>query len=270
MFTNKKASDIIFNIVAHADDWQLFMNPDTYNDLVNPDKKVVFIVTTAGDAGKGEAFWRAREAGMKSSIVYCLASIQQLQYDEGFRIIDNQSIFYWSLNNTTSYFLRLPDGSITGEGFRENNYQSLQKLENRAIPFVISQDEKIKLSSWSDFTELLNKIISVESESSIGDIFIKFLDPDIENNPLDHADHQSTGRAILSLKNLPSCIKVLFKGYSNSCINRLTCEEVFWKASIFAAYEKTVFENTGYSTLREDMKLYQKWILSCPELYVAK
>ena len=64
---------VTFYVVAHADDWQLFMNPDAFKDITMPDSKVVFIVTTAGDAGKEDNYWKAREEGMKSSIRFCLA-----------------------------------------------------------------------------------------------------------------------------------------------------------------------------------------------------
>lgn len=264
-----KLFDSVFYIVAHADDWQLFMNPETYNDLVDPVKKVIFIITTAGDAGKGELFWRAREEGMKSSILYCLAPSQLLQYSEGYKKIENHSIFFWSVNNSISYFLRLPDGGVTGEGFKENVYHNLQKLEDGKIGSLSALDNSLNLCSIESFAELLKDIISAESITTKGKISIKFLDPDVQNNPLDHADHQSTGRAIHSIGNLSKCTKVLFKGYGNTCANLLKAEEIFWKAGMFAAYEKTVFDITGYSTLSEDINLYQKWILSRPEFYVA-
>ncbi len=265
----RKLFDITFYIVAHADDWQLFMNPETYSDLVNPEKKVIFIITTAGDAGKGKAFWRAREEGMKSSIIYCLAKNQPLRYSEGYKTIVRRRVYFWSVNNTISYFLRLPDGGVTGEGFNENGYNNLQKLEDGKIATLSSLDDSFTLPSKESFVELLRNIISAESSITGGKIWIKFLDPDPQNNPLDHADHQSTGRAILYMKDLPGCSKVLFKGYGNTCTNLLTPEEIFWKAGMFAVYERTVFENTGYSTLAEDIKLYQKWILSRPEFFVA-
>ena len=48
-------------VVAHADDWQLFMQPVVYNDIVSPTCKVIFIITTAGDAGMEATFWKAKE-----------------------------------------------------------------------------------------------------------------------------------------------------------------------------------------------------------------
>lgn len=260
-------SNTIFYIVAHADDWQLFMNPEAYNDLVSPENKVIFIITTAGDAGKGETFWRAREEGMKASITYCLAPRHQMHFSEGVKIINGQTISYWSVNNSISYFLRLPDGGVTGEGFAETDYRNLQKLEAGIITTLTALDGSFTLSSPESFGDLLKNILFAESTYSTGRIFIKFLDPDAHNNYLDHVDHQCTGRAILAINKLPDCSKVLFKGYGNSCANQLTPEEIFWKAGMFAAYENTVFEKTGYSTLAEDIHLYKKWILSRPEFY---
>jgi hypothetical protein len=92
----------------------------------------------------------------------------------------------------------------------------------------------------------------------------------MKRNPLDHADHQSTGRAILSIKKLQGFRNVFFKGYGNACVNVLSSEEIFWKAGMFAAYEKTVYDKTGYSTLAENISLYQKWIIHRPEFYMAE
>ena len=39
--------------VAHQDDWQLFMNPEAYHGMDEPQEKAVFIHVTAGDAGAG-------------------------------------------------------------------------------------------------------------------------------------------------------------------------------------------------------------------------
>ena len=260
----------IFYIIPHADDWQLFMNPQTYYDIISRQNRVIFIVTTAGDAGMGEQFYRAREEGMKASVFYCFKPGEKFEFFQGSKKFNDGMISYWSVNNVTSYFLRLPDGGVRGEGFKENNYKNLQRLEEGIIGSLISLDGNVSISSWSGFCALLEQIITGESKTGNESLKIKFLDPDAQKNPLDHADHQSTGRAILSLSNLPLNTKILFKGYGNSCAKSLTPEEIFWKAGIFAVYEKTVFDKTGYSTLAEDVTLYKKWILSQPEFYAVR
>src|ERR1700761_6558189 len=56
-------SNLCYYIVAHQDDWQLFYGQQAFSDLIEPGARVVFIYTTAGDAGGSEDWWRAREQG---------------------------------------------------------------------------------------------------------------------------------------------------------------------------------------------------------------
>jgi len=44
-------------IVAHADDWQLFMG-DAIVDRVRAGRRPVFIYLTAGDHGRDSVYWR--------------------------------------------------------------------------------------------------------------------------------------------------------------------------------------------------------------------
>ena len=46
---------VSFYFAAHEDDWQLFMDPSAFQDVINGAAKTVFIYTTAGDAGLGTA-----------------------------------------------------------------------------------------------------------------------------------------------------------------------------------------------------------------------
>lgn len=264
----KPSLNTIFYIVPHADDWQLFMNPETFKDVNCPQTKIIFIITTAGDAGMGKKYWRAREEGMKASILYCFKPGEEKKISQGSKMVGDGRIYYWSVNNVRSYFLRLPDGGIVGEGFAKNNYENLQKLENGTIESLSGLDGNLLLKSWSDFITLLSTIIWGEINTDKEKICVKLLDPDSKSNPSDHADHQSTGRAILALNNLPVSTKILFKGYGSNCAKMLTQEEIFWKAGIFAVYENVVFKKTGYSTLSENINLYKKWILASPEFIV--
>ena len=44
---------VSFYFAAHEDDWQLFMNPSAFQDVINGAAKTVFVHMTAGDAGRG-------------------------------------------------------------------------------------------------------------------------------------------------------------------------------------------------------------------------
>src|SRR4051794_16928917 len=94
---------VSFYIVAHADDWQLFMNPHVFNDLTTPSCKVIFIITTAGDAGISNEYWLAREEGLRSSIRFCLAPIAKLLESNRDSLFNEHKFFHCSINTTTTY-----------------------------------------------------------------------------------------------------------------------------------------------------------------------
>src|ERR1035441_426221 len=54
------------NIVAHEDDDLLFMNPDVLHDI-QQERCVRTVFVTAGDAGKGSAYWRQRAVGAQAA-----------------------------------------------------------------------------------------------------------------------------------------------------------------------------------------------------------
>ncbi len=246
-------------VVAHADDWQLFMQPQVYLDLTAPHCKTIIITTTAGDAGQGEQFWRAREEGSKSSVRFCLAPQGPIVESTGTRQINNQMIEYWSANNTTTYFLRLPDGNLDGRGFEENRFQSLAKFKSGEISELAAVDLSISFPGWSCFVAALEGIIGIESEG-IRDRWIHYLNPDLLVNPGDHPDHVATGLAIQDMCHINTFQQLLFAGYCSSLAPRQqVIEDVAWKAGMFAAYEKAVYDLCGYSTLKENPHLYATW-----------
>lgn len=254
-------------MVAHADDWQLFMNPDAFKDITMPGSKVVFIVTTAGDAGKEGNYWKAREEGMKSSIRFCLAPFTTITSTSGTKIIKNVPVTFWSANNISCYFLRFPDGGLDGKGFEKTGSQSLTKLQNGEILHLHSLDSSIHVYTWIAFCKLIENIILLEAEGFFK-IEIKYINPSETENRQDHPDHKVTGLAVQSITGHFLCKQTLFAAYGNFSLKALAPEDIFWKLGMFTAYEKAVFDECGYSTLGENILLYQKWILSAPQSYV--
>jgi hypothetical protein len=256
-----KFTTVSFYIVAHADDWQLFMQPNAYNHLTTPDNKVVIIVTTAGDAGAAETFWSAREEGMKSSLRFCIAPHQPIIESKGTRQINIHTLNYCSINNATCYFLRLPDGNLDGHGFSTYGYQSLYKLKTGELSTITAIDNSA-IYNWPGFFNTLQDIIKLESEG-IMSIVINYLNPDKEANPNDHIDHIITGQAIQDIPIIKTLHQVLFVGYSVSNNEpTLDYSDLFWKSGMFAAYEKAVYDESNYSTLQESISTYTKWINS--------
>jgi hypothetical protein len=245
--------------VAHADDWQLFMQPRVYHDLVSPNCKVVFIITTAGDAGMDEKFWVAREEGSKSSVRFCLAPLGDTSEEKGTRNFNNHRIQYWSFNNTTTYFLRLPDGSVNGNGFEANCFNCLSKFNRSEINEISAIDKSATYRGWYELVNVLELIVLQEIEG-ISSGIIHYLNPDLSYNPGDHSDHIATGRALQEMTVIKSLQQVLYAGYSVcSTGDQLASADLFFKTGMFAAYEKAVYDLSGYSTLKENYTLYKSW-----------
>jgi len=259
---NQSFSRISFYIVAHADDWQLFMQPHVYQDLVGGHIKVIFIITTAGDAGSEESYWHAREEGSKSSIRFCLAPRFSLTESSDVGNFNGHQIYYSTINHTTSYFLRLPDGNLDSNGFEKYNHESLPRLKDAEITKITAVDKSTTYHNWEDFYKTIEAIILYES-AEIPEISLNYLNPDKVANPDDHPDHAATGHAIQQVASCFTFTENLFVGYSvNNAHNKLSDHDMFWKAAMFAVYEKTVFDLSGYSTLREGLEIYNKWCVS--------
>jgi hypothetical protein len=258
-----------FYVVAHADDWQLFMQPNAYYDLITPDGKVIFIITTAGEAGADEAFCSAREEGCKSSIRFCLAPLGSVLESSGTREINSHPIRYWSANSVTCYFLRLPDGNLDGSGFSSYNYQSLTKLREGEINTITAIDNSSTYTSWPDFCNTIQGIFQLES-NDFQNASVNYINPDTSQNPNDHNDHIATGQAIPSMAISSNLRQALFVGYSSRHgTENLPMPDLFWKAGMFAAYEKAVYDISGYSTLKEGVHTYTEWCMKSAKFIIA-
>jgi hypothetical protein len=257
--TRRRYDRICFYVVAHADDWQLFMQQNVFEDIRSPRCKVIFIITSAGDAGKDKSYWLAREEGLKSSTRFCLAPVSPLSEFPGNSIFNGFNIHWWTLNNSTSYFLRLPDGNLDGNGFASNNFQSLAKLESGQINVLPAVNNSAVYYNWGALVKTIESIIIFES-NTISDKWIHYLDPNPVANPDDHPDHIATGKAIQQMNIISSLRQLIFSGYSTKMQpEERSPEELFWKAGMFAVYEKAVHDFCGYSTLHENIELYLKW-----------
>ncbi len=253
---------ICFCVIAHADDWQLFMSGEIFKNLLTQDCKVVFIITTAGDAGMNEMFWLAREEGLKSSIRFCLAPFSLLLESSGTATHNGQAIQNCKVNNTCSYFLRLPDGNLDGNGFAVNNFASLAKFRKQEISPLNSVDNNAVYNTWSALVNTVEAIIHFESQGiETGSIY--YLNPSSLANPNDHPDHTATGQILQDMPGIKTLQQLLFKGYSTrNSAEELPAADAFWKAGMMAAYDKAVYDACGYSTLKEDPDLYAKWCCS--------
>src|SRR3954469_4175536 len=65
--------DSVFYVATHPDDALLFRGEGYFTDLHSPGVTTITIVPSAGDAGRNDGWWEAREAGCVESIVGALS-----------------------------------------------------------------------------------------------------------------------------------------------------------------------------------------------------
>jgi LmbE family N-acetylglucosaminyl deacetylase len=206
-------------IVAHPDDWQLFMGDVAVRHLARDDR-ALFIVVSAGDAGRDATYWQARESGAVASMRAALALTEK------------------PANRAVTRFLRLPDGKPDGTGFSTTGFQSLQKLERHLVPQLVTIDGATRYADVTDIMRELRAIIRRETNLGLF-VHIHTHDPDLPHNPGDHADHRSVGRLALALGEAMHVPVTLYSGYVN--IRRpdnLNATDAARKAYLFVTYDR--------------------------------
>jgi LmbE family N-acetylglucosaminyl deacetylase len=245
------ARHVTIYVNGHPDDWQLFMNPDAYQDLTSADNKVVFIYLTSGDqdlrgGGRGSIpLYLARERGaVKSS---CFASNLALAGADSVRttqaIINQHHITQYSYKNAVHYFIRMPDVA---------DWQSVTHLDQfheRALP-LRTIDGAATYANWADLEATVRAIILKESRGT-ENFHLNALDPDVRYNPDDHPDHRNAGTlAVDACHSLKARIK-LFQGYATGMYpENLSNEEKLNESALFALAASTASE-AGYDNTWE-------------------
>src|SRR5262245_13888727 len=166
----QNTNTVAFYFGAHPDDWQLFMNPNAYQDVQKLSNKVVFVYVTAGDAGVGlgnggrsQPYYLARENGAKLSVKFIADAAKSPEVPvDSVGSISGHAIKRWLYRNTVSYFMRLPDGSPQGTGYVATAEQSLKRLHEGVIRTMTSIDDSTTYQGWSDLRTAMRKLIDDE------------------------------------------------------------------------------------------------------------
>src|SRR3954468_2876659 len=195
---------VSFYFAAHEDDWQLFMNPSAFQDVLDARRKTVFIHVTAGGAGPGvgsagrkHPYYLAREAGAETAIRFMADSDGYPSERTATTIMaSGHPVYRVSYRNTVTYFLRLPDGHPAGEGFSATGNQSLQRLAQGRIAALRSVDGSTVYQSWADLAGTLRAIIDDE-RGVVPTVELNVAELDSARNPQDHSDHRMTAQAAL-------------------------------------------------------------------------
>ena len=121
-------------VVAHPDDWQLFMNPDAFHAINEPNEKAVFLHVSAGDAGRGVTgeptpYYLAREEGALRAIRFMANAINAtaaLGADTKAEAVERggHKVARHTYANAVAYFMRVHDGNIVnGNDFRNIRFR---------------------------------------------------------------------------------------------------------------------------------------------------
>jgi hypothetical protein len=235
---------VSFYFAAHEDDWQLFMNPSAFQDVIDGAAKTVFVHMTAGDAGLGigwggrkQQYYLARENGAETAIRF-MADADGMPGNRvaGHMAFNGHSIYRVSYRNTVSYFLRVPDGNnLTGAGYYDTGFQSLKRLAAGEIDELVAVDGSTAYHGWNDLTATLRKILDFErGRASAVQLNVAELDERI--NPGDHPDHLMTAKAALDAVRDLACVRrVSYVEYASAKLpENIDAQQRDMESSVFA------------------------------------
>lgn len=239
----KRPSKVSFYFAAHEDDWQLFMNPSAFEDVIGGAAKTVFVHLTAGDAGLGiglggrkHPFYLARENGAEAAIRFMAdADGAPGERIAAPMIFNGHAVYRVSYRNTVGYFLRVPDGNASGAGYSATGFQSLKRLAGGENDILRAVDGSTTYYGWNDLVATLRAIIVYE-RGRAPLVQINVAETDTRINPNDHADHLMTAKAALDAVSNFSCVRrAYYVDYASSRLpQNLDAQRRDMESSVFA------------------------------------
>jgi hypothetical protein len=183
---------------AHPADGLLYQNPDLLHDLY-VFKCVTTVVFTSGDRGLDKNHSLSLETGLEYAHAWMSDAGEEERYWQGITAHVGKSQvrvrFHIAIPNMQIIYLRLPDGSPTGEGYEANSKESLKKLYDRDIDVINTTDGSGEYSLDS-LKILIATILHEMKPNKIGVLDHKALITDGEDGS-DHADHVVSAKIVL-------------------------------------------------------------------------
>jgi len=242
-------------IVAHEDDWQLFMG-NVAAERARDGHRLIFVYLTAGDNGRDTTYWRTRErAALAAQAALAPGATDSTSAQCDTMQINSHRLTRCTLPNSVAWFLRLPDGRRNGSGFQVHNSQSLRKLRTRQISAISAIDGSTSYESWSALVATVTAIAKIESPMIAS---VHTHDPNVVINPHDHFDHRMAGRLSQSLERSEQWNALYYLGYALAARDdNLRPSGVQAKSHLFQEYDRVmVAVNPKWSALAEHRVFY--------------
>jgi len=155
--------------------------------------------------------------------------------NESMVTLHGHRVFRVGYRGSAAYFLRLPDGDGSGNGYDSTGHQSLQRLEEGKISSMTAIDGSATYEGWADLVATLRALIDLERAGS-GRVSLNVSDPDPAINPGDHPDHRASSQAALeAAAGLRCARRVLHQTYHVADLPpNLGPEEDEMQAGVFA------------------------------------
>ena len=249
-------------LVAHQDDWQLFMGDVAFKG-VRRGNHSLFIYLTAGDENRGPGYWRARErAALQSTRLAANAAADTGAIHCASVVVRSHAVQRCAIANTVSYFMRLPDGRRDGYGFEHNAFQSLQKLRAGRITAIENMDSTATYTGWNDLTATVRELI-IRERLPESPVTLHTGDPNAAINPGDHSDHQLAGLAAARVRGNSEWSLIYYVGYALAARpdnrSRIQARE---KTALFLVYDREMLlANRAWSTYAERPRFYSMCML---------
>lgn len=182
----------IVSIVAHQDDDLLFMNPDhMYALRAGGCLRTVYV--TAGDAGAGPLYWLGREKGSEEAYGVMAGLGPTIWIQRIVKLNNHQFITIATPKrgdtNVSLIFMHLPDGNVTGTGFKTTSFESLARLESGKIATISAIDGQSTYTE-SELTDALTRLIAFYTPDEID----TQAPMNMSGQYPDHSDHMAVGR----------------------------------------------------------------------------
>jgi len=221
---SNRPDKVSFYFAAHEDDLQLFMNPSAFEDVISGAAKTVFVHLTAGDAGLGigmggrkHPFYLARENGAEAAIRFMAnTGATPAERVAAPMTFNGHSIYRVSYRNTVGYFLRVPDGHWSGDGYYVTGFESLKRLASGENDTLHAVDGSTTYHGWDDLVATLHEIVTYE-RGKAALIQVNVAETNTRINPEDHSDHLMTAKAALDAVKDSNCVRrVYYVDYASS------------------------------------------------------